>query len=78
MTGAARGTTNQTGKFVEAITGAIQTYYYGPGYITTQFSTSILGADSFNINASRCSEVYSDSATTVIVDSLRVGFYIRY
>ena len=78
MTGAATGSTNQTGKFREETNGAVRAYYYAPGYITTQFSQSIRAADSFDIDASRCSAIYSDSATTITVDSLKVAFYIRF
>ena len=78
ITGDAVGSTNQTGKFTEGTVGAVKTYFAGPGYVTSQFSQSIARADSFNINASRCSSIYSDSATTITVDSLRVGMYIKY
>ena len=37
-----------------------------------------IGTKRFNFNASRSSSVYSDDATTVTVDSLKVAFYIRY
>ena len=30
------------------------------------------------INASRCSSIYKDSATTVVPESLITNFYIRY
>lgn len=35
-------------------------------------------SDTVGISASRCSEVYSDSVNTVIVDSLVTGFYIKF
>jgi len=78
ITGAAVGSTNQTGHFSEATVGAVKTYFYGPGYVTSAFTQNITRADSFNINASRCSSVYSDSATTVTPKSLKVAMYIKY
>lgn len=32
----------------------------------------------WNMDASRVSSVYKDSATTITVDSMKVGFYISY
>ena len=36
------------------------------------------GKYKININASRCSSIYKDSATTVVPESLITNFYIRY
>lgn len=36
------------------------------------------GKYKININASRCSSVYKDSATTVVPESLITNFYIKY
>ena len=36
------------------------------------------GKYKININASRCSSIYKDSATTVVPESLITNFYIKY
>ena len=41
-------------------------------------STSKTNGREAMFNASNCSSVYSDNATTVTVDSLKVGMYIKF
>lgn len=44
----------------------------------TNTSAEHLWGQIWTVDASRCSTVYSDSATTVTPESLAVGFYIKF
>ena len=58
--------------------GALESFKNGGGHPASNFSSGYTYHDFFNIDASRCSAVYSDNATTITVDSLKVGFYIKF
>lgn len=63
IAGFATGSTNQVGQFQQNTrNGCVETYNNGPGYVTTQFSTSMVAADSFQVNASWSSSTYQDGA----------------
>ena len=77
MTGYVKTGINQGGIW-NSYSGALESFTNGGGHPASNFSSGYTYHDSFDFDASRCSEVYSDDMTTVIVDSLKVGFYIRY
>lgn len=78
ITGFAVGSTNQVGQFQQnARNGCVETYNKGPGYITSQFTTSIVAADSFQVNASWSSSTYQDNAP-VQPNALLIQCCIKY
>lgn len=78
ITGFANGSMNQSGQFQQNVrNGCVETYNNGPGYITSQFTTSYVAADSFRVNASWSSSTYQDNAS-VQQNALLIQCCIKY
>lgn len=77
ITGFAAGSTNQAGQFQQnERNGCVETYNNGPGYVTSQFTTFIVAADSFRVNASWSSSTYQDNAP-VQQEAIQYPYYIQ-
>ena len=53
-------------------------YQMGPTSTAGVVAGSSLGTGGVYFNASGCSSIYKDSATTVVPESLKVGWYIKF